>query len=333
MVRDEVLAYLRQREGEYLSGGELSRQLGLSRAAVWKAVETLRREGYQIEAHSGRGYCLGAAPDALTEPEIRRFLGASGTVGCRLDCFDEIGSTNTYIKQAAQEGAPDGTVAVANCQTAGRGRMNRSFQSPKGKGIYMTVLLRPVLPPERLMCVTALTGVAICRAVEQVCGLRPGLKWPNDLVHDRRKLCGILTEMSIEAESGRVQSLAVGIGVNVLQGREDFSPDVAEMAASVAETSGRPVSRPELAAAMIREMDRMYADLKSGQLETYLAEFRRDCVNLGRPVQLASGGAVRRAEAVDVDELFGLVVRYEDGSLETIRSGEVSVRGLYGYTE
>ncbi len=333
MSREIVLELLRAEEGAYLSGEELSRRLGLSRTAVWKAVDGLRREGYAIEARTGLGYRLAAVPDALTEVEIRSFLGAVETVGWELRCFEELDSTNTRAKQLALEGAADGTVVIANSQTAGRGRMERSFQSPRDKGIYLTALLRPDLPVERLLPVTAMAGVALCDAVERVCGVRPGLKWPNDPVLNGRKLCGILTELSLEGESGRLQYLVLGIGVNVLQGAADFAPEVAEVATSLAMTLGRPVSRPALAAALIEELDRLYGALRSGETASYLAAYRRDCVNLGRTVQLLSAGGRETAEAVDIDQDFGLVVRDGSGALRTVRSGEVSVRGLYGYAE
>ena len=334
MSRQAVLTYLRTREGEFLSGEELSRQLGLSRTAVWKAVDALRKEGYTIEARTGLGYRLSGAPDALTETEIRRFLGPTEHVGRELRCFDEIDSTNNYAKQLAAAGGTDGAVVVANCQTAGRGRMARSFQSPRDKGIYLTALLRPELPPERLMVVTAMAGVAVCEAVEQVCGVRPKLKWPNDPVLEGRKLCGILTELSLEAETGRLQSLVLGIGLNVLQTPEDFSPEIREVATSLAQALGRPVSRPALAAAEIQALDRLYAALLAGDLAPYLAACRRDCVNLGKTVQLiAPDGSRETAEALDIADDFGLVVRTAAGQVRTVRSGEVSVRGMYGYVE
>ena len=330
--RDEVLSLLRE-EGEFLSGQEVSRRLGLSRAAVWKAVDALRGAGYEIEARTGLGYRLAAAPDVLTEAEIRSFLGPTSVVGRELRCFDELDSTNNYLK--AQTAAPDGTAAVADSQTAGRGRMDRSFQSPKGQGIYLSVLLRPPLPPERLPPVTALAGVSVCGAVERVCGVRPGLKWPNDPVLAGKKLCGILTEMSLEAETGRVQSLVLGIGINVGQRPEDFSPEVREVATSLGQVLGRAVSRPRLAAALLEELDRAYAALLAGDLSEYREIYRRDCVNLGKTVQLIpfGGGERETAQAVDVDGEFNLVVRGAGGRERAIRSGEVSVRGLWGYTE
>lgn len=332
MSRKDVLELLRREEG-FLSGEDLSRRLGLSRAAVWKAVDALRRNGYEIEARPGLGYRLAAAPDALTELEIRSFLGPTAIVGRELRCFEELDSTNNYLK--ALTGAPDGLAVTAECQTAGRGRMDRSFQSPKGAGVYLSVLLRPELPPDRLPSMTALAGVAVCAAVERLCGVRPGLKWPNDPVLNGKKLCGILTEASLEAETGRLQSMVVGVGVNVAQKPEDFSPEVREMAASLLQVLGRPVSRPRLAAALLEELDKAYAALLAGDLSAYLAAYRRDCVNLGRTVRLIpfGGGERETAQAVDIDGDFSLIVRGADGEERTVRSGEVSVRGLWGYTE
>lgn len=334
MSRKTVLALLRASGETYLSGEELSRRLGLSRAAVWKAVDALRREGYVVEARTGLGYRLVTAPDAMTETEIRNFLGDTAVVGRTLKCFDELDSTNIRAKQLALEGAPDGTVVTADFQSAGRGRMDRSFQSPRGRGVYLTALLRPGLSPERLLPVTAMAGVAVCDAVEELCGVRPGLKWPNDPVLGGKKLCGILTELSLEGETGRVQYLVLGIGVNVLHTAADFSPEVAEMATSLSLALGQPVSRPALAAAEIRALDKLYADLLAGNLKPYLAACRRDCVNLGKTVQMISpDGSRETAQALDIDEDFSLVVRTASGAIKTVRSGEVSVRGMYGYTE
>ena len=334
MSRQAVLELLRQQEGGFVSGEEISRRLGLSRTAIWKAVEALRRAGYTVEARTGLGYRLLSAPDTMTEPEIRRFLGTTDRVGRTLVCLETVDSTNLYAKQLAVEGAADGTVVTADRQTAGRGRLGRDFQSPVGLGIYLTVLLRPDLPPERLSPLTAMAGVAVCRAVEGICGLSPGLKWPNDPVLNGKKLCGILTELSLEGETGRVADVVLGIGVNVLHQPEDFTPEVREIATSLAQAVGGPVSRPALAAAIIREVDRLYDALTAGEVGPYLEEYRRRCVNLGRTVRLLTpGGDGETAEALDIDDDFGLVVRKMDGTVQTVRSGEVSVRGLYGYTE
>jgi len=327
--REQVLALLRAEDGAFLSGEQLSERLGLSRTAVWKAVKALRQEGYGIEARTGMGYRLVSVPNVLTEAEIRSWLKTDRD----LRCFDTIDSTNTYARQIALEGAADRTAVIADCQTAGRGRMGRSFQSPRGKGVYLSVLFRPDLPPERLMPVTALAGLVVCDAVERLCGVRPGLKWPNDPVLGNRKLCGVLTEMALEGETGRVQHLVVGIGINVLHTPEDFQEEVAEIATSLQMELGKSVSRSRLTALLLEELDRVYEALRSGNLEAYLASYRRDCVNLGKTVQLIGPEGRETVTAVDVDEAFGLVVRTPEGDEKTVRSGEVSVRGLYGYVE
>ena len=268
--------------------------------------------------------------ERMNEALLRQELMAVNLVGRTFCCLEETGSTNDDGKQLVFDGeATDGMVILADSQTAGRGRMDRLFQSPAEKGIYLTTLLRPQLSPEKLICVTAMAGVAICDAVEELSGVRPGVKWPNDPILNGKKLGGILTEMIIEPESGRPWVI-LGIGLNVKQ--TDFTPDVAEIATSL-EAEGIVVSREQAAAALIRALDRMYAALIAGETEQYLAAYRRDCVNLGKPVRMISGEQWESAEAIGVDEQFGLVVRLADGRSRIVRSGEVSVRGLYGYAE
>lgn len=265
----------------------------------------------------------------MNEEAVRQKLSDVKTVGRTLCCLEEVGSTNDFGKQLVFSGAADGTVILADSQTAGRGRMERVFQSPAGKGIYLTVLLQPQLPPEQFIGVTAMAGVAVCDAVETVCGIRPGLKWPNDPVLNGKKLGGILTELVLEPESGQPW-IVLGIGLNIK--RETFTQDVAVMATSL-EQEEIHVSREQLASELIRSLDRMYAALTAGTIEAYLTAYRRDCVNLGRQVRLIRGAQTETAAAIGIDEQFGLVVRFADGAETVVRSGEVSVRGLYGYTE
>ena len=200
MLRDEVLALLKAREGKPLSGEEMSRALGVSRAAVWKAMESLRDEGYVISSAPRRGYALEGSPDRLSAGELAGAL-AGRRVGRALVCLETVDSTNNEVKRRALAGAADGLAVVAEQQTGGRGRRGRSFVSPAGQGLYLSVLLRPRCPLEEVSALTAWTAVAVCNAVERVCGVRPGIKWPNDVILDGRKLCGILTELELEAES------------------------------------------------------------------------------------------------------------------------------------
>ena len=320
MSRERVYALLNEHPGEFLSGEAVSAQLGVSRAAVWKA----------IEARTGLGYRLTAPADLLTEEAVRRCF-RPGTVCGDLRCLETVDSTNSYLKREALLGAPDRTVAAASAQTAGRGRVGRTFQSPAGRGVYLSVLLRPRVPAEALLSATGMAAVAVSRAVERAAGVRPLIKWTNDLVLNGRKLCGILTELAVEGETGMTQSLVIGAGVNVSHTPEDFGPEVAQMATSLAQ-EGFAASRAQLAAAMIEEL-RNLSDALGGDVSPWVEAYRRDCVTLGRPVRLLWSDRQEQGHALDIDDQFGLIVRLPDGSETTIRTGEVSVRGLYGYTE
>lgn len=328
MSKERIYQLLNEHRDGYLSGEEISRQLGISRAAIWKAIDALRKAGYTIEAQSGQGYRLLASPEHLCEREIRSYLPETQRVGGTILCFDTIDSTNTYCRQ--NESLPDGTVVIAAQQTAGKGRLGRSFQSADS-GVFLSVLLKPKLPPAAVISVTALGAVAVCNAIEAVCGIRPQIKWTNDIVLNGKKLCGILTELSLESETASLQSLVMGIGVNVNQKQTDFQGEVQEIASSLSMELGHPVSRPQLAAALILELDALYDALLEGRQPEYLEAYRQDCLTLNKEIQLLRSGKAEPAFALDIDEEFGLIVRHKDGRIETVRSGEVSVRGLYGY--
>ena len=267
--------------------------------------------------------------EQLSADDIRARLQQVNTVGGRIDCFASIDSTNAYLKRIASDGAPDGTVAVASEQTAGRGRRGRTFQSAADKGVYLSVLLCPQLTPEQLMPLTGLCAVAMCDAVERVCGVRPQIKWTNDLILNGKKLGGILTELGME--NGMLSYVIIGIGINVSQRTEDFEGEVVNLATSLEYELNREISKNELAAGMIAALDTLYGDLKSGHTADYIERYRRNCVTLKKEVQLLWQDVREKVFALDVDEQFGLVVRREDGEIDTIRTGEVSVRGLYGY--
>ena len=263
--------------------------------------------------------------DVLTEQAIRKALTDAGTCPS-LRCVDLIDSTNSCLKREALEGAVHGSVLVADHQSAGRGRMGRSFVSPRGKGLYLSCLLRTNLPGEVLVRATGMAAVAVCRAVERVSSAEPAIKWTNDLVLNGKKLCGILAETVI---LGQETALVIGVGVNVRHTREDFGPEVAEIATSL-EMEGFSVSRAALAAAVIEELQKLSEQL-GGDISPWVEEYRRRCVNLGKEVRLLWTEGQEQAVALDVDAAFGLVVRRLDGSVSVVRTGEVSVRGLYGY--
>ena len=226
---------------------------------------------------------------------------------------------------------PDGATAVADQQTGGRGRLGRNFASPEGKGIYYSVLLRPDLPPAEAVNLTAYVAVAVCNGIEEAAGVRPQIKWTNDIVMNGRKVCGILTEMAIEGETAALQYIVTGIGVNVNQTAEDWPEELKAIAGSIAQAVGHPVRRGRLAACLLNALDRVYLDWLAGNHASYLEQYRKDCLTVGREVKLLRSGGEEIATAIGIDDKFGLIVRHPDGREETVTSGEVSVRGLYGY--
>ena len=236
--------------------------------------------------------------------------------------YETIDSTNTAAKRLAKEGAPHGTVLIADQQTAGRGRMGRQFDSQKGSGIYLSVILRPACPPDQLMHLTCAAGVAMCDAVERITGIRPGIKWINDLVYENRKLGGILTELSVDTATGLTEYAVIGIGINC--NRTQFPPELEEIA-----TSLPGVDRAVLAGAMIDslyEMDHCLFDK-----DAVMVRYRRDCITLQKAVNVHRSEGILQGTAVDLDANGGLIVRLNDGQSITVSAGEVSVRGLYGY--
>ena len=333
-MKQKILALLTSQRGQYISGEAMSEGLSVSRTAVWKAIDALRADGYEIEAAPRRGYRLAGGPDLLTEGTILPWLKTDSQRE-RLICLDSVDSTNSYAKRLAQAGHEGGAIIAADEQTGGRGRLGRSFQSPKGCGIYLTMLYRPQVEPMRALDFTAYTAVAVCSGIEDACGVRPGIKWTNDIVLNGRKLCGILTEMAVESESRLLQYLITGIGTNANHRPEDFSEDVRLIAASLAMELGRPVDRGRLCGSLICALDEMYDAWLTGARpdDEYHTRYRRDCLTLGRTVRLLRGDTSQEAFAEDLDDEFGLIVRYPDGRRETVTSGEVSVRGLWGYVD
>ena len=325
---DRVLKLLQQTEG-YLSGQAISEQLGVSRTAVWKHIKQLQQAGYEIDSRTNRGYRLVRSPDLLTAQAVEQALADHPWAGL-VRVLPEVDSTNNLAKQLGSAGAPAGTVVLADRQTAGRGRLGKRVCSEAGMGVYLSALLRPNLRPDALPPVTAMVAVAVCDAVQACCGSRPQIKWTNDIILRGRKICGILTELSVEAELGMISYLVVGAGVNVRQQAADFPPELREVAGSLYELTGVLVPRARLAAEMIRALSRMEQAL-DGDWRSWMDRYRQDCLTVGKEIKILRDGTERRARCEDLDETGALLVIYPDGTRERIISGEVSVRGLYGY--
>ena len=329
MSRETILSLLLAHQEDYLSGEAMSQQLGISRAAVWKAIETLRQEGYVITSAPNRGYRLDSAPDRIREGELSGHLSGC-SLGSHLLCLDVIDSTNTECKRQAMAGAPHGLAVLSEEQTGGRGRLGRSFQSPKGCGLYLSLLLRPNLPPQEVVDFTAWVAVAVCDGIEAACGVRPQIKWTNDIVLGGKKLCGILTELGLESETNSLQYLITGIGINVNHTPEDFEEEVRSIATSLSMYLGKPVRRAALAVEILKALDRMYAGFPHNKQE-YLGRYRSDCLTVGKDVQLITPVSRQEARALSIDDEFRLVVELPDGTQKALSAGEVSVRGMYGY--
>lgn len=325
MTKEEVLSILLRADAP-VSGEAISRRLGVSRAAVWKAIDQLRQDGYEIEAATRRGYRIIKTPGRLDSAAVRAWLGGHPWQQ-RVSVLDSCDSTNNVCKRLAAEGAPDGTAVMTGLQTAGRGRRGRTFVSPAG-GLYFSIILRPHVQPEALMHLTAMTAVAAARAVAAVCGVYPGIKWTNDLTIGGKKLCGILTELGIEAESRAVDYAVVGIGINCE--RVPLPPEVAEMSTSLEAAAGLCPDRSRLAAALVTALYDMEQALFT-EKDAWLQEFAAHCVTIGQDVKLVRGDDVTFAHADGIDEEAALCVTYPDGTKGVIASGEVSVRGMYGY--
>lgn len=246
-----------------------------------------------------------------------------------LHYYSSIGSTNDLLKQMAKAGAPHGSVVIADHQTGGHGRRGRSFHSPEGAGIYLSILLRPNCSPQELMHLTCAVAVAMCDAVELATGLRPGIKWTNDLVCGKRKLGGILTELGLSPK-GLLDYAIIGIGINCCQTENDFPDNIRDMAGSLSMVTGKPIDRVAVAAAMLeclQQMDRTLLTGKADMLEAY----RRSCITLGQEIVLIRGDEKRYGTAITVDEEGALLVQFDNGMREIVNSGEVSIRGMYGY--
>ena len=247
----------------------------------------------------------------------------------RIRYFPVIGSTNDVLKEMARQGAPHGTAILAGHQTGGHGRMGRSFHSPEGMGVYLSILLRPECVPIQLMHLTCAAASAMCEAVENATGLRPGIKWTNDLVSGTHKLGGILTELGLSPK-GMVDYAIIGIGINCSQQRENFPEEIRNIAASLDMVTGKQNDPAVLAAAMLEALYRMDACLLT-QKSAILDAYRKDCVTIGREISVVRGDSVRHGKALSVDDEGALVVEYEDGTVAAVNSGEVSIRGMYGY--
>jgi len=306
-----------------VSGAELSRQLGMTRAGVWGHIEQLRALGYDIEASPHRGYRLLSSPDSLHADDLYSRLGLTRVIGREIHVFQETTSTNDVAARLARGEAREGAVVFAESQSKGRGRMGRAWLSPAGKGLWFTVLLRPNIAPAGATQLTIAAATALARAITLQTGIVPDIKWPNDILIRGRKVAGILTEMS--AELDHLKDLLLGIGMDVNLETEDFPAALRQTATSLAIETGAKVNRSELAVAILRELDRDYDLINKGHFEVLAEQWQERCSTLGREVSIRVGDRVIRGQAESLDDDGALLVRGAHGHLERIIGGDVTV--------
>ena len=349
-IKTSILRMIRQSSG-YVSGQSLCEALGVSRTAVWKYVNQLKEEGYEFDAVSNKGYRIVKYPDIITREEIESML-PDGLAVTNVVYYHETDSTNTRAKQAAEEGEKSGTLFITECQTGGRGRRGRSWESPAGSGIWMSLLLRPEIKPFDASMLTIVAAMGMKDAIEEIIGdgvtagagdgdvagdgagdgagkggIHCKIKWPNDIVLGDRKICGMLTEMS--AETDWINYVVIGIGVNV--NTTEFDDSIKDTASSILLQTGSSVKRSDIVVAFARHFSKYYEEfLKKCNLSGLTDDYNKALINVGRDVKIVERDGSFVAKAVGIDETGNLIVE-KDGDTKRIVAGEVSVRGLYGY--
>lgn len=319
-VKDELIKNLAEADGKYVSGAALADKLGVSRNAVWKAVNSIREEGYEVES-SPKGYKLGESNNRLSAEVIYSKLGCTGTERT-IVVLDETDSTNIAAKELAASGAPHGSVVIADRQTAGRGRLSRSFVSPPGKGLYMSVVIRPEINMKSVPMITSAIAVAAALAVEKLCGSEVQIKWVNDLYMNEKKICGILTEASLDLEIKSLDYAVVGIGINVRSMKEEFDEELSLHATSVEDETGIVLDRNALCAEVLNNLD-----IWLGKIEdrSFIIEYRRREYLTGKRITAEYGGKTITGTAVGVDRNANLMVELPNGEIVSLNAGEATL--------
>ena len=325
-MKTEILRYLKEADG-YISGQELCERFQVSRTAVWKVVRQLEAEGYEIEAVRNRGYRLKTAGDILSQAEILSSIRGSWA-GREILYLDEVDSTNTAAKKAAENGAVHGTLVVSERQTGGKGRRGRAWDSPRGTGIFMTLILRPNMAPVHASMLTLVAALAVADGIRECTGAESLIKWPNDIVMSGKKICGILTEMSADPDC--INYVAVGIGINV--NMEEFPEEIRGVAASIFTETGKKTKRSLLISAVMAAFERYYeVFMKTTDMSGLLEDYNGKLANCGRTVRVLDTAGEYSGTAIGIDREGELLVEMEDTTVRRVLSGEVSVRGIYGY--
>ena len=325
-MKTEILKLLRETDG-YISGQQISDRFGVSRTAVWKVIRQLQDEGYQVEAVRNKGYHIVDSPDVMTKEELDSLMDTRWA-GKNIVYYDVTDSTNLRIKQLGDEGAPHGTLAVADRQTAGRGRRGRAWESPAGGSIYMSLLLRPQFRPDKASMLTLVAACSVAEGIMDCEDVNVQIKWPNDIIIEGRKLVGILTELSTQIDY--INHVTVGIGINV--NIQEFPDEIRDTATSLRIECGHTVRRAPIIAAVMKHMEKNYETfLQTEDLTGLMEKYTSLLVNKDKEVRIIGAKEQYQAHALGITPTGELIVRREDGTEETVYAGEVSVRGVYGY--
>lgn len=328
-MRKKIIEILRKNFYNHVSGERLSEELGVSRTAVWKNINTLKGEGYIIESLPRKGYILRETPDILSEIEIQNGLDTK-ILGKEILHYDSISSTNDIAKEWALKKEKEGLVIIGEEQLKGRGRRGRNWESPKGTGIWMSILLRPDISPKDGPKFTLLSAVAVTKAIKEVTGIEGKIKWPNDIIINNKKVCGILTEMNAEIDF--INYVIIGIGINVNGAREDFPKEVQHRAISLSQVKGELVSRKEIVRKILENIENYYLEfIQSMDFSDILEEWKGLSCNLGKEVRAIVKGREIIGQAIDINKDGSLILKTKDGEAVEIIYGDVKVRGIDDY--
>ena len=321
-MRSNILDILRNANGAYVSGEDIARTLNVSRTAVWKHIRELKQAGYAIDSHSRSGYCLMETPDLLLPNEIQNGRKTK-VLGKDIQYYKEVISTNNQAKLAAQQDADEGTIIVSESQTSGRGRLARGWYSPAEKGIWFSVILRPHFLPQEAPKCTLMAAVAIAKAIETITELQVGIKWPNDILYNKQKLVGILTEMNAEMDC--INYIIIGMGVNVNIQKDEFPVELQQIATSLAILKGEKISRVKLLNEILFQIETLYNIAQTEGFVKILEEWKKYSVTLGKTVDVIGINDTFVGVAMDIDADGALLVKTEAG-LKRVLAGDVSIR-------
>lgn len=322
-IKHRVLKLLEENRGNTINGAKLASELNVTRSAIWKSVKALQKEGYRIEAVTNKGYSLLQGNDIVSSESITPYLRGEAT-SFELDVRQSVTSTNTIAKELAANGAKEGTVVIAREQSEGRGRMGRTFYSPDSSGIYFSTILRPKVNLEDSLLITTATAVAVAKAIDSVSGVSSSIKWVNDIFIDDKKVCGILTEASLNFESGSLEYAVVGIGINIAT--KDFPTEISHIAGSIFDQ--KPGDTPVSSILVAEVLNNISACMNSLTDKKYLQEYKDRSFLIGKEIIVLKGSQSTPAKAIDIDDKARLIVEYEDKTIEALISGEVSVRSV-----